>query len=286
MIPRTILITGCSKCTGIGMVAARRLRADGHAVHTTVRVPQEVGPAAAGLGPGIPVHVLDLDDETTIVSAVREVETASGGIDVLVNNAGTGLLGTVESLERDLLASYLATNVGGTVRVTQEVLPGMRERGRGHVITMATVFTARHAPPGVGGYIAAKAALQTIMQALAVEVAAWGIRVTDFQPGPARTVLTFEQGGRFAEGEDPTAGLVEAAYGWFDQAAPDWQQPEEVAAALAELVALEPPPFRRQSSPSATAYVAQGLTDPTGERDRDALVDFILGAWTPPVERR
>lgn len=135
MSPRTILITGCSKSTGIGMAAARRLRADGHAVHATVRVPREVGPAAAGLGPGIPVHVLDLDDEATIVSAVREVETASGGIDVLVNNAGTGLLGAVESLERDLLASYhrlrafiVATTANLSAEETVEVLLRAEER--------------------------------------------------------------------------------------------------------------------------------------------------------------
>jgi NADP-dependent 3-hydroxy acid dehydrogenase YdfG len=117
-----ILITGCS--SGIGKAAAQQLGAAGHTVYATARKPENL----AGLAEfGCTTLALDVDDEKSMIATVREV----GPVDVLVNNAGYGLYGPVEQVGIEDVRRQFETNVFGLTRLTQLVLPAMREQQRG-----------------------------------------------------------------------------------------------------------------------------------------------------------
>jgi NAD(P)-dependent dehydrogenase (short-subunit alcohol dehydrogenase family) len=159
---------------------------------------------------------------------------ADGRLDVLINNAGYGLIGGVEQVEIERVRAHVDVNFLGTLGLIQEVLPVMRHQESGHIVNVSTIFAAGICPPAIGYYIASKAALETVSQALAIEVAPWGVRVTNFQPGPVDTELSREWGGRLAEQEDPRPSLSDELYAWvLGDRAPDMQSSEEVAVACA-----------------------------------------------------
>jgi NADP-dependent 3-hydroxy acid dehydrogenase YdfG len=125
-----ILITGCS--SGIGKAAAQQLGAAGHTVYATARKPENL----AGLAEfGCTTLALDVDDEKSIIAAVREV----GPVDVLVNNAGYGLYGPVEQVGIEDVRRQFETNVFGLTRLTQLVLPAMREQQRGRILNVSSM---------------------------------------------------------------------------------------------------------------------------------------------------
>jgi NAD(P)-dependent dehydrogenase (short-subunit alcohol dehydrogenase family) len=177
-MPKTWLVTGCS--SGFGRALAREIVARGDDVVATAR---DAG-ALAGLE-GVRAARLDVTDPAEI----RAVVAQAGPVDVLVNNAGYGLLGAFEELSDEDLRGAFETNLFGALALTRAVLPGMRERGSGHIVQMSSVVGVTS---GAGGaaYAGPKAALEAISEALAAEVARFGIRVTIVEPGPFRTEFT------------------------------------------------------------------------------------------------
>jgi NAD(P)-dependent dehydrogenase (short-subunit alcohol dehydrogenase family) len=129
---------------------------------------------------------LDVNDEAAVTRVVAQATETFGGIDVLVNNAGYGLAGAIEEISTAEARAQMETNVFGALNLTRAVLPGMRERRRGHLlqISSAAGFVST---PGLGLYNASKFALEGFSEALAQEVAAFGIHVTIVEPGPFRT---------------------------------------------------------------------------------------------------
>ncbi|WP_267089824.1 SDR family NAD(P)-dependent oxidoreductase [Streptomyces sp. NBC_00249] len=180
-VPRNALVTGCS--SGIGRATAIRLRAAGLRVWATARRPETLAGVAAE---GMDVLALDVTDPDSAKAAVEAVTAAAGGVDVLVNNAGFGLAGTFEETGLDRVREQFETNVFGVVGLTQLVLPGMRRRGGGSVVNVSSIF-GRYAAPGGGFYHASKHALEGLSDALRLEVAGFGIRVSLVEPGPVRT---------------------------------------------------------------------------------------------------
>jgi NAD(P)-dependent dehydrogenase (short-subunit alcohol dehydrogenase family) len=153
------------------------------------------------LAPGrVRIARLDVTDGESVRAAVAEAEEAFGGIDVLVNNAGSALLGAFEEHGDEELRAAFETNLFGALAVTRAVLPGMRARRSGHVVQMSSVVGVTS---GAGGtaYAGPKAALEAMSEALAAEVAALGIRVTIVEPGPFRT----DFGGRSLSWGQPLA---------------------------------------------------------------------------------
>ncbi|MGW1076952.1 SDR family NAD(P)-dependent oxidoreductase [Streptomyces sp. NPDC002537] len=177
----TALVTGCS--SGIGRAAAIRLHDAGLRVFATARKPETLDALAAR---GMRTLALDVTDPESARAAVGTVTAEHGAVDVLVNNAGYGLSGTFEETELDKVREQFETNVFGLVGLTQLVLPGMRERGRGTVVNVSSIF-GRYAAPGGGYYHASKHAVEALSDALRLEVAGFGIRVSLVEPGPVRT---------------------------------------------------------------------------------------------------
>jgi len=182
-ISRVAVVTGCS--SGIGHATALHLHRAGLVVYATARKPDRIADLAAE---GIHVMALDVTDEASMAAAVEKVFAEQDGIDVLVNNAGYKLLGPVEEVPPEEARRQFDTNLFGLARMTQLVLPGMRERGYGRIVNLSSVY-GRFAVPG-GAYPAAtKHALAGFSEALRLEVARFGIRVVQIEPAATRSKL-------------------------------------------------------------------------------------------------
>lgn len=177
-------ITGCS--TGLGRDLAEVLLEQGYRVVATARKLDSIKDLAERFPENARVASLDVNDRDQISAAVEKAIEEFGRIDVLVNNAGYGLLGAIEEPSTDQIRAQFDTNVFGAVDVMRAVLPQMRRQKSGHVLNMSSV--AGFIASGSAGYYAAtKFALEALSEALAQEAADHGIRVTIVEPGPFRT---------------------------------------------------------------------------------------------------
>jgi NAD(P)-dependent dehydrogenase (short-subunit alcohol dehydrogenase family) len=178
----SVLITGCS--SGFGLVTAQKFARAGHHVFATMRNLDRAGDLeAARDAENLPITILPLDvrDGASIQSTVRTA-LGAGPIDVLVNNAGYALSGPVEEVEEDELVAQFDTNVFGLVRMIRAVAPGMRERRAGTIVNVSSggvYFT----PPFSGPYVASKAAVGALSEALRQELRPFGVRVVLIEPG-------------------------------------------------------------------------------------------------------
>ncbi len=176
------LVTGCS--TGFGRELVRALLRRGDRVVVTARNAATLAEFTSH-GNAL-VVALDVTVPLQVSDVVRQAEARFGRIDVLVNNAGYGYLAAVEEGEDDEVRAMFETNVFGLIRVTKAVLPGMRQRRRGHIVNISSVG-GLVGFPGIGYYNATKFAVEGLSEALAKETTSLGIRVTIVEPGPFRT---------------------------------------------------------------------------------------------------
>jgi NAD(P)-dependent dehydrogenase (short-subunit alcohol dehydrogenase family) len=283
MSARIVLLTGTGSAHGIGHATALALAGAGHVVYATERDPAAAAPLDDFDGPGrIVVRELDLRDRAAMTPLLEEIVAAEGRLDTLVNNAGYGVIGGVEQVDLAMARDSFDTNVWGTMALVQEALPLLRRQGHGHVVLVSSCFVAGLPVMGMGYYVAAKAALETILQSLAVEAAPHGIRVSCWQPGPVMTELERVWGERVPAGGDPRPTLSDELYAWVASGGPAPQQPAEAAASLAALIADPDAPLAAQSGEPSRAYVAAALRDPS----RQAELAALLGALTPPAADR
>ena len=191
-----VLITGCS--TGFGRATTIELTKRGHEVIATARRPETLHDldCAATLA-------LDVDDDASVAAAID----AAGRVDVLVNNAGFGVAGPIESVPIAEVRRMFETNVLGACRMIQGVLPQMRERGDG-VIVNVTSLAGRAVGPTGGYYAGTKHALEAISESLHYEVGHFGIRVAIVEPGFFATDF---------QGKEPRHGLDEPPYDELDR---------------------------------------------------------------------
>ena len=177
-------ITGCS--TGFGRELARAVLDRGYRCVVTARNPESVRDLAAAHGERALVAQLDVTVPAEVEASVRAAEARFGRIDVLVNNAGIGYFGAIEESDEAEVRRMFEINVFGLGRMTNAVLPGMRQRRSGHVVNIASIGGIR-AFPGVGWYNATKFAVVGLSEALSLETAPLGIKVTVVEPSGFRT---------------------------------------------------------------------------------------------------
>jgi len=178
---RTILVTGAS--SGIGEATVRRLVAEGATVYAAARRVEAMRPLETV---GARVLGLDVTKDDSVRAAVDEIEAVTGGVDVLINNAGYGEYGALEEVPLDRARYQMEVNVLGPARLIQRVLPGMRARRRGRIVNVSS-FGGRLAFPLGAWYHASKFALEALSDSLRAEVAPFGIDVVVIQPGAIRT---------------------------------------------------------------------------------------------------
>lgn len=261
---KTFLITGVS--SGLGRAFAVGALETGHRVIGTVRRQGDAA-AFAALAPdrAHPVE-LDVTDFDAIPTAVAEAERRVGPIDVLVNNAGYGHEGVLEESSMDDLQRQFAANVFGPVAMIKAVLPGMRERRRGHIINV-TSMGGFITMPGISFYCGSKFALEGISEALGKEVANFGIRVTALAPGQFRTDWagrSMDRTPRSIADYDTVMDPIRAARQAKSGNQPG--DPGKAAQALLALVDAENPPARLFLGEDALGLVDQKL-----DRMRDEI---------------
>ncbi|WP_180350780.1 SDR family oxidoreductase [Klebsiella pneumoniae] len=197
---QTIMITGCS--SGFGLETARYFLEQGWKVIATMRAPQEgVLPASDRLR----LVRLDVTSAQSIAEAIAEV----GEIDVLVNNAGVGMLNALEGAPREAIANLFATNTLGTIAMTQAVIPRFRERRSGTIVNVTSAVTLQPMPL-LAVYTASKAAVNAFTESLALELLAFNIRVGLILPGRAPQT-------RFGENARRTMGQLPESYAALGQ---------------------------------------------------------------------
>ncbi|MFM0625242.1 oxidoreductase [Paraburkholderia xenovorans] len=237
---KTFLITGVS--SGFGRAFAQAALDAGHTVVGTVRNEAARDAFTALATERAHAVVLDVTDFEAIAPAVAAITQTVGPIDVLVNNAGYGHEGTLEESPLDDLRRQFDVNVFGAVAMIKAVLPAMRERRSGHIINI-TSMGGFITMPGIAYYCGSKFALEGISDALAKEVAGFGIKVTAVAPGSFRTDWAGRSMVRASRSVadydtlfDPIREAREAKSG--KQAG----DPRKAAQALLEIVAAKNPP--------------------------------------------
>ena len=168
------------------MEVARAALEAGDRVVATARDPGHMKDVLAGHGNRVQASALDVTDAASIETVVKDAAQRFGSIDVLVNNAGYGQLGAFEEFAPDMLLRQFATNVFGVFDVTRAVLPFMRAQHAGHIITISSI-AGLEGFDGSSVYCATKHAVSGWSEALAKEVARFGIKVTCVYPGRFRT---------------------------------------------------------------------------------------------------
>jgi len=178
------LITGCSG--GFGKILAEEALRRGDRVVATARDTRSLASLVAQYPETARALDLDVIQPSSIESAVADIETGFGRLDVLVNNAGHGFMGAIEEGAPDEYRPLFEVNVFGLIEVTRAALPLMRRTGAGRIVNLSSGAGI----VGMGGhgyYNATKFAVEGISEALAQEVAPFGIRVVIVEPGPFRT---------------------------------------------------------------------------------------------------
>ena len=176
------LVTGAS--SGIGLVTAKALRQDGYRVFGTSRKPM------ANTADGITMLICDVTDDASVQSVVDDIVSREGRIDLLVNNAGIGLLGAAEESTTEQAKAVFDVNVFGTIRMTNAVLPVMRRKRKGRIINLSSILGLIPAPFNAL-YASTKHAVEGYSESLDHEVRTQGIRIVLVEPGVTRT--SFEE---------------------------------------------------------------------------------------------
>lgn len=183
MTQKSILITGCS--SGIGLDAARRLKSKGWRVIATARKAEDI--AWLTESERFETLQLELTDPASISKcAISALKLTEGRIDAIYNNAAYGQVGAVEDLTPDLLRRQIEVNVIGTHDLTRRIIPSMRKNGWGRIVQCSSVL-GFIAGPYRGAYCASKYALEGLTDAMRLELAGTGIKVSLIEPGPIRT---------------------------------------------------------------------------------------------------
>lgn len=178
-------VTGASK--GLGLALVKKLLSSGYRVAATSRNVNDLQRAVnAGREVFLPLSV-DLTNENSVENAIRETVSHFGSIDVVVNNAGYGLLGSLEELSDEEVRQNFDVNVFGVLNVIRKALPYMRKQNSGHIYNIASIGGFTGTFPGFGSYIATKFAMHGFSESLATEVKPFGITVSIVSPGYFRT---------------------------------------------------------------------------------------------------
>jgi len=234
----------------------------GYTVYATARRIESIEDLEAK---GCRTLALDVTDEDSMSAAVRAVEDAEGAVGALVNNAGYSQSGAVESIKLDDIRSQFETNVFGLIRMSQLVLPKMREQGWGRVVNVGSMG-GKLTFPGGGIYHATKYAVEAISDAMRFELKGFGVDVVLIEPGLIKTefaaaavgalnTATDDEGGPYAHFNQAVAASTVGAYD--GPAAKLGGGPETVAKAIEKAIGAKRPKARYPVTASARIVMGQ-----------------------------
>ncbi|MBV8675476.1 MAG: SDR family oxidoreductase [Acidobacteriaceae bacterium] len=265
----SVLITGTSK--GIGFETALAFARAGHEVYATMRNPSQ-SPMLAGTAARekLPIKVsqMDVDSDESVREGMAAILRDAGAIDVLVNNAGVEVLGSVEELPLAKFRAIMETNYFGAIRCIQGLLPQMRKRCSGCIINVSSVAGRISCPP-MTSYSASKWALEALSEGLAGELKTFKVRVAIVEPGIIDTAMA----RRFEDPVDQSAYGQRARFAaMFAEGLKEAPPPSVVAAKILEIAESGTWQLRHPVGPSALPFLQwrSGMTD-------EAWVDLNAG---------
>ncbi|XP_058915815.1 retinol dehydrogenase 8 [Kogia breviceps] len=271
--PRTVLISGCS--SGIGLELAVQLARDPRQRYQVVATMRDLGKkgtleAAAGeaLGQTLTVAQLDVCSDESVAQCLSCIQ--GGEVDVLVNNAGVGLVGPLEGLSLAAMQNVFDTNFFGAVRLVKAVLPGMKRRRQGHIVVVSSVMGLQ----GVAFnevYAASKFAMEGFFESLAVQMLQFNIFISLVEPGPVATEFEGKLLEQVSTAEFPGTDADTLSY-FRDLYLPAsrelfhsvGQSPQDVAKVIVKVIGSARPPLRRQTNARYTPLTALKAMDPSG----------------------
>ncbi|XP_043098480.1 retinol dehydrogenase 8 [Puntigrus tetrazona] len=274
MNQKAVLITGCS--SGIGLALAVRLAKDEKKrfmVYATMRnlAKREALEEAAGrtLGSTLEIKQLDVCDENSIKACVDSLPMRR--VDILISNAGKGIIGPIECQTIDEMKSVMDTNFFGLVRILKEILPDMKKRKSGHIVVISSVI-------GIQGilfndvYAASKFAVEGFCESLAVQALRFNLNISLIEPGPVITEFerkVYEEGLKIdlSKADKVTADMFTNIYMKnYNQISESLgQTPEDVAEHTFRMITMNNPPFRHQTNRLYTPMTTLKYTDPNGD---------------------
>jgi NAD(P)-dependent dehydrogenase (short-subunit alcohol dehydrogenase family) len=238
---KTWFVTGASQ--GLGLALVKRLLREGHQVAATSRQKKTLAEAVGSTSAAFLPLQVDLGDNGSVQAAIAQTISTFGRLDVVVNNAGYGIGGSIEELSDAETRQAFDVNVFGTLNVCRQALPHLRQQGAGHIINISSIAALAGAT-GWAVYSATKAAVSAFTEILAQDVAGFGIKATVVEPGGFRTnFLTAES---LALPQQPLAAYADVRASHARYLALNGAQggdPEKAAAAIIQLAAEANPPL-------------------------------------------
>ena len=274
-MPKTWLTTGSSR--GLGRALAEAVLASGDRLLATARDPKRLADLADCYGDRVQAFALDVIDPQAATAAVDTAVERFGSLDVLVNNAGYGDIGSIEDTSLQDFRRQIETNLFGPMIVTKAAIPLMRERRSGHIIQFSSVG-GRVGAPGRAPYSAAKWGVEGFSEVLAKEMAPLSVKVTIVEPGSFRTdfagASTAIRDGR--PEYDQVVGAAARMQRDYDGKQPG--NPSSAAQAILKIAELKNPPLRLLLGTDAVHIVEQAdmqrLKEITYWRDLSVSTDF------------
>lgn len=236
---KTWFITGASR--GFGRVWTEAALERGDQVAATARKPESLAALKEKYGDNLLVLELDVTRPEQVKAAVEKAHAHFGRLDIVLNNAGYSLVGTIEEASAEDIRALYETNVLGPVAVIQAALPLLRKQGGGHIL--GTSSNLGHVTlPVIGYYCSSKWAFEAIHESLAAEVKAWGIKVTIIEPGAYATEFGSPESLRFSPALEHYAQFKAEFFGQLQSM--ERGDPRATPEALFNVVDAENPPLR------------------------------------------
>ena len=255
---KTWLITGASR--GLGRIWAEAALSRGDKVAATARKLEDVADLKERFGDAMLPLALDVTDAEQVRQVVAQAHAHFGHLDVVINNAGYSLVGTVEEAGEADIRALFDTNYFGTIRVIQAALPLLRQQGSGHIIGVSSGLGIVPMPL-IGFYCSSKAAIESLHESLAQEVEAFGIKVTLIEPGAYATEFSSASSLKRADSLEVYDSLRQQIFG--NLSGEKRGDPQATAEAVLQLVDAPEPPLRfilgNQNLPQARAAYAERL---------------------------
>ncbi|WP_439490204.1 SDR family NAD(P)-dependent oxidoreductase [Algoriphagus sp.] len=237
--PKVWFITGTSR--GFGRIWAEAALKRGDQVAATARNVESIAGFKERYGENVLLLPLDVTKPDQVKSSLDHAYDYFGKLDIVFNNAGYSLVGTIEESDPDDVRALYETNIFGPLAVIKAALPLLRKQGYGHII--GTSSNLGHITlPVIGYYCSSKWAFESIHESLAAEIAQFNIKVTIVEPGAYATEFGSQQSLKFAEGMEIYAGFKEKFFGELSKT--EKGNPEATAQALFSMVDSENPPLR------------------------------------------
>jgi NAD(P)-dependent dehydrogenase (short-subunit alcohol dehydrogenase family) len=281
-MPRTWMITGASR--GLGRALAEAVLAAGHRLVATAREPRTLDDLVACYGDAVRAAPLDVTDPDAAAAAIKLAEEAFGGLDVLVNNAGYGDVGSVEDTDLADIRAQIETNLFGAIIVTKTAIPLLRRQGQGRILMFSSVG-GRIGAPGRAAYSAAKWGVEGFAECLALEMALVGVKVSIIEPGGFRTDFAGS-----STKLNPSRPEYSAVVGAQAQRQADYNgkqpgDPARAAQAILTLADLADPPLRLPLGSDAVTILKAADTRRLAELDHwldlSTSTDFPADAGEP-----